>query len=121
MASGEGGGPGIPRGQDHRLLYQVTGLLGALRGRTGLFEEMCGNRRGRARAWARGLMSCLRPGSAKAGSRIRSKGARGLRAQSVDLTGGNAVTSAVVIWPYVPKEVPGGISAGMGEGLRGGC
>lgn len=121
MAPGEGGGPGIPRGQDHRLLDQVTGLLGAIRGRTGLFEEMwCGYRRGRAGAWARGLMSCLRPGSAKAGSRIRSKGARGLRAQSVDLTGGNAVTSAVIS-PYVPKEVSGGISAGMGEGLRGGC
>lgn len=68
-------------------------------------------------------MSCLRPGSAKAGSRIRSKGARGLSAQSVDLTGGDAVISAVVIWLYIPKEVPGGVSTGMGEGeeLRGGC
>ena len=68
-------------------------------------------------------MSCLRPGSAKAGFRIWSKGARGIRAQSVDLTGGDAVISAVVIWSYVPKEVPGGISTGMGEGkgLRGRC
>lgn len=78
-------------------------------------------RRGRGGEWARGLMSCLRPGSAKAGSRIRSKGARGLRAQSMDLTGGDAVASAVVIWPFVPKEVPGGINTGMRERFRGGC
>ena len=58
---------------------------------------------------------------AKAESRLRSKGARGLRAQSMDLTGSDPVTSAVVIWPFVPKEVPGGINTGMRERFRGGC
>lgn len=45
---------------------------------------------------------------AKAESRIRSKGARGLRAQSMDLTGSDPVTSAVVIW------MGGGIEVGKG-------